>query len=89
MPVIPVRTADVYPPNRRSPGNDSQKKCLLKFNVMVKLVLGSHSNGALWEAAVCRRREVHNSFWDANSFCPIFVQVLYITYSLDISLKYA
>lgn len=36
-----------------------------------------------------RVQEVHVTFWDADSFCPISLQVLYITYSLGISLKYA
>lgn len=41
------------------------------------------------ERRVEGEKKVHISFRDVDSLCPISLQVLYITYSLDISLKYA
>lgn len=62
------------------------------FSAMAKLVLCSPSNRLSTlggSHAQIPGDKVHISFWDADSLCPIFLQVLYITYSLDISLKYA
>lgn len=60
------------------------------FYGMANKVICSSGNPALWEGIVWMLgNKAHISFWDADSFCPVFLQVLYMTYSLDISLKYA